>query len=65
MIQIFEPDDPRVRSGQYDIYGFTAKERKARARKHATQRQCDHTFIDSARCLKCGWTPPPTGGSSV
>jgi hypothetical protein len=21
---------------------------------------CDHKFIDSKSCLKCGWTPPDT-----
>lgn len=20
---------------------------------------CDHKFVDSTRCLKCGWEPPP------
>jgi hypothetical protein len=20
--------------------------------------RCDHEFVDSTRCLKCGWTPP-------
>jgi hypothetical protein len=20
---------------------------------------CDHKFVDSHHCLKCGWTPPP------
>ena len=22
------------------------------------QAACDHKFIDSTRCLKCGWIPP-------
>lgn len=21
--------------------------------------RCDHKFVDSGACLKCGWTPPP------
>jgi hypothetical protein len=21
--------------------------------------KCDHKFVDSKHCLKCGWTPPP------
>jgi len=20
---------------------------------------CDHKFVDSKHCLKCGWVPPP------
>jgi hypothetical protein len=23
------------------------------------QARCDHKFVDSKSCLKCGWTPPP------
>lgn len=23
-----------------------------------TPSRCDHKFIDSTHCLKCGWTPP-------
>lgn len=23
---------------------------------------CDHKFVDSANCLKCGWTPPSANG---
>lgn len=23
------------------------------------QSSCDHKFVDSTRCLKCGWQPPP------
>lgn len=25
---------------------------------------CDHKFIDSKRCLKCGWGPPPAAVAS-
>lgn len=21
--------------------------------------RCDHKFIDSQQCIRCGWTPPP------
>jgi hypothetical protein len=24
----------------------------------STEERCDHKFIDSTHCLKCGWTPP-------
>ncbi len=26
---------------------------------------CDHEFIDSGHCLKCGWTPPPRGLDAI
>ena len=26
------------------------------------QASCDHKFVDSKSCLKCGWTPPPRSG---
>jgi hypothetical protein len=25
----------------------------------SNQASCDHKFVDSKVCLKCGWTPPP------
>jgi len=25
--------------------------------------RCDHKFIDSKHCLKCGWVPPKEGGA--
>ena len=28
-------------------------------RSHDVSRQCEHRLVDSARCSKCGWTPPP------
>lgn len=28
------------------------------ARRAALRASCDHKFIDSTFCLKCGWTPP-------
>ena len=27
-----------------------------------TSRRCDHKFIDSNRCLKCGWSPYESQG---
>jgi len=33
VIQIFEPDDPLVVNGTYDIYGYTPSERRARERR--------------------------------
>jgi hypothetical protein len=26
---------------------------------------CDHKFIDSNSCLKCGWTPPPIAPAPI
>jgi hypothetical protein len=26
--------------------------------KPSEQNGCDHKFVDSKRCMKCGWTPP-------
>lgn len=30
---IFSPDDPKVRDGTYDVYGYTTNERRAQARR--------------------------------
>jgi hypothetical protein len=27
--------------------------------------RCDHKFVDSTHCLKCGWTPPPPAFASI
>lgn len=27
--------------------------------KKSSVAKCDHKFIDSKSCIKCGWTPPP------
>lgn len=37
------------------------QEWRSRKARHLAERQakCDHKFIDSKSCLKCGWTPPP------
>ncbi len=60
---IFKPDHPLVLNGTYDVEGYKPGERerlmKARAKRFAEQARCDHKFIDSTMCLKCGWTPPP------
>lgn len=29
-----------------------------KAHLDAAQEDCDHKFVDSKNCLKCGWTPP-------
>ena len=31
----------------------------------ATADRCDHKFVDSNHCLKCGWTPPPATPSLI
>jgi len=54
---VFDPDDPRVVDGTYDIWGYNQKERAAIA-KTMKRGRCDHKFIDSQACLKCGWIPP-------
>jgi hypothetical protein len=60
-MKIFEDDDPLVTNGTYDVEGYKPGERarlaKAAARQRAAQQRCDHTFIDSTHCLKCGWRP--------
>lgn len=56
---IYDPDDPRVVDGTYDIWGYNLKERIAIAR-NMKRKRCDHKFIDSTGCLKCGWIPPET-----
>jgi len=58
MLKSFADDDPRVLSGEYDVFGFNRKERAAAERKRKQRVQCDHKFIDSTKCLKCGWIPP-------
>lgn len=37
-----------------------AKNPTIAAQRAADQRACDHKFVDSASCIKCGWTPPPS-----
>lgn len=37
MMQIFEPDDPLVLNGTYNVYGFTPNEWKARERRLAKE----------------------------
>lgn len=27
-------------------------------------KRCDHKFIDSVACLKCGWRPPESGATT-
>ena len=31
---------------------------KRRKEREAEQAACDHKFVDSNSCLKCGWMPP-------
>ncbi len=38
-----------------DLDGFLLE---IRARGWKPQSECDHKFIDSNECLKCGWGPP-------
>lgn len=35
--------------------------RSGAAEQLEQQTRCDHKFVDSKHCLKCGWTPPERG----
>ncbi|MEP7304177.1 MAG: hypothetical protein ABJA98_01540 [Acidobacteriota bacterium] len=37
---------------------FVRRGRAAQAAVDALGAGCDHKFVDSRSCLKCGWTPP-------
>lgn len=52
-LQIDNPIGGRLRGEMYDEFR-TLKRRHEVAEK---QECCDHKFVDSKSCLKCGWTP--------
>jgi hypothetical protein len=56
----FHNDDPRgsgLRSAR--CWYCDAYSPRSLARIAAWRAACDHKFIDSHACVKCGWTPTP------
>jgi hypothetical protein len=46
--QIFADDDPKVLDGTYDIYGFTAKDRRAQAKRRMAAAEALYAAVDGA-----------------
>lgn len=46
-----------IRRGARD--SKTNQDRRDASFERIVRRACDHKFVDSNVCLKCGWTPTP------